>query len=116
MIRGIAFALMPDGPVDDVVLNHLHVSGDGEHAMNNFYSMKMGSSSSLPLLFRTRYLARRTWSRRQKDNLAALENTPGDAPAVFPRPAAAPPYYSTAFTISSITFFASPNTIIVLSM
>jgi hypothetical protein len=41
LIRGIAFALMPDGPVDDVVLNHLHVSGDGEHAMNNFYSMKM---------------------------------------------------------------------------
>ncbi|HGL4259338.1 hypothetical protein K6W16_22575 [Burkholderia dolosa] len=27
--------------MDDVVLNHLHVSGDGEHAMNNFYSMKM---------------------------------------------------------------------------
>lgn len=39
-----------------------------------------------------------------------------DAEVKFLVAARDPRYYSTAFTISSTTFFASPNTIIVLSM
>ncbi|KGC39134.1 putative aBC transporter, substrate-binding protein, aliphatic sulfonate [Burkholderia pseudomallei] len=45
----------------------------------------------------------------RRDTRPAMHRTPGRRPGV-------PPRHSTDFTISSMTFFASPKTIIVLSM
>ncbi|WP_175923960.1 hypothetical protein [Burkholderia latens] len=45
----IAFVLIPNRLVEDFVFNRLHVSGDGEDAMNDFYLMALAIRISLSM-------------------------------------------------------------------